>query len=81
MASAFQLLLSYNMKWRAKVGGLPIAILFLEDANSLELPFRDKGIFAALKEMNSDKGLCPEGFTMVFCLEAWCYTPINLARV
>lgn len=41
-----------------------------KDVNSLEVPFKEEEIFAALKEMNGDKGPSMDDFTMASLPEA-----------
>lgn len=47
------------------IEGLVFATLNIEMARSLELPFGEE-VFAALKELNRDKALNPDGFTLLF---------------
>ena len=43
------------MACRAELDGLPFSTLSLEEANSLELPFREDEVFTALNEMDGTR--------------------------
>ena len=71
ISNAFQSWLLDDMAWRAEIDGLPFATLSLEEANSLELPFREDGVFIALNEMDGDITPGSDGFFLAFWQDSW----------
>ena len=71
ISNAFQSWLSDDMAWKAEIDGLPFATLSLEEANSLELPFREDGVFITLNEMDGDKTPGFDGFFLAFWQDSW----------
>ena len=58
-------------EWRANIEGLPFVALTLEEATSLQVPYREEEVFSALREMNGDKALGPNGFSLSFWQDIW----------
>ena len=59
------------MAWRVEIDELPFASLSPEEARRLELPFREEEVFTALNEMDKDKAVGPDGFTLAFWQNSW----------
>ena len=59
------------MAWRAEIDGLPFASLSLKEASRLEPPFREEEVFTALNEMDGDKALGLDGFTLALWQDSW----------
>ncbi|RVW72046.1 Transposon TX1 uncharacterized 149 kDa protein [Vitis vinifera] len=68
---AFQHQLREDPGWRADLEGLQLKSLDLSEAEALEVPFTEEEIFSALMDMNGDKALGPDGFTMAFWQVCW----------
>ena len=66
VSSASKLLLIENLEWRANIDRLLFEALDTIEARSLEAPFREEEIFSTLKEMNGDKALGSNGFSLAF---------------
>ncbi|KAJ9671525.1 hypothetical protein PVL29_025297 [Vitis rotundifolia] len=71
IVNAFQHQLSEEPGWRADIEGLHLQCLNHNEAEALELPFTEEEIHSALMEMNGDKALGPDGFTMAFWQFCW----------
>ena len=71
VSNAFQPFLSDNWEWRAEIDNLSFATLNLEEARRLEVPFREEEVLKALNDMNGDKALGPDGFTIAFWQASW----------
>ncbi|RVW31161.1 putative ribonuclease H protein [Vitis vinifera] len=71
IVNAFQQLLSEEPGWRVDIGGLHLHRLSFQEAENLELPFSEEEIHFALLEMNSDKALGSDGFTVAFWQACW----------
>lgn len=65
VANVFQFHLLESSDCRAGIDGLTFASLTEEEANSLEMPFREK-IYIALKELNGDKAPGLDSFIVSF---------------
>ena len=59
------------MAWRVEIDRLPFATLSLEEAGILEMPFREEEIFTAINEMDGDKALGPDDFSMALWQASW----------
>ena len=71
IVNAFQQLLSEEPGWKADIEGLHLQSLNRNEAEVLELPFTEEEIHYALMEMNGDKALGPDGFTVAFWQSCW----------
>ncbi|RVX19221.1 hypothetical protein CK203_008528 [Vitis vinifera] len=71
IVNAFWHLLSEEPGWRADIEGLYLNHLNSREAEVLELPFTEEEIHSALMEMNGDKALGPDGFTVAFWQACW----------
>ena len=71
IVNAFQHLLSEERGWRADIKGLHLNRLNCHETEVLELPFTEDEIHSALMEMNGDKALGPDGFTVAFWQACW----------
>nr|CAN64368.1 hypothetical protein VITISV_040345 [Vitis vinifera] len=71
IVKAFQHQLREDPGWRADLEGLQLKSLDLSEAEALEVPFTEEEIFSALMDMNGDKALGPDGFTMAFWQVCW----------
>ena len=66
VANAYQQMLSEDSRWKADIGRLQLDQISQQEAENLEIPFSENEIQLALMEMNGDKALGPDGFTMAF---------------
>ncbi|KAL6327158.1 hypothetical protein AAG906_015197 [Vitis piasezkii] len=71
VANAFHQLLLEDSDWKANIEGLHLEHLSIQEAESLELAFYEEKIHFAFMEMNGDKTLGPDGFTMAFWKTCW----------
>ena len=71
IVDAFQQQLLEKPGWRADIEGLHLQHPNHSEAEALELPFTEEEIFLALMEMNGDKALGPDGFTVAFWQSCW----------
>ena len=66
----FKLLLSEPMgEWRPSINGLLLKSLSIENSVKLEEAFTEKEVFEALMDLNRDKALRPDGFSLAFWQE------------
>ena len=70
IANAFQQLLSEDMGWKADIERLQLDQISQQEAE-LEIPFSKTEVHSALMEMNRDKALGPDGFTVAFWQSCW----------
>ena len=66
IADAFQQLLTEDSEWKADIGGLNLNQISQQEAEILELPFSEDEVHSALMDMNGDKALGLDGFTVAF---------------
>ncbi|RVX18307.1 LINE-1 reverse transcriptase-like [Vitis vinifera] len=66
VVNSFQQMLSEDMVWQADIGNIQVGCISQQEAESLEIPFAEIEIHAALMEMNGDKAPGPDGFTVAF---------------
>ena len=66
VANAFQQLLSENSDWKADIEGLHLKQISQQKAELLELLFPESEVLAGLMDMNGDKALGSDGFTVAF---------------
>ena len=71
VVNAFHFFLADELEWRVEIDGLPFEVLNHEEANSLEVPFREEEICGALFDINGDKALGAGGFTLTFWQASW----------
>ena len=71
IVNAFQHQLLEEPGWRAGIEGLHLQCLNHSEAEALEMPFTEEEIFLALMEMNGDKALGLDGFTVAFWQSCW----------
>ncbi|WJZ96460.1 hypothetical protein VitviT2T_015146 [Vitis vinifera] len=71
VVNAFQQQFSESSGWRADIGSLHFNQICLQEAEMLELPFTEGEVQAALMEMNGDKALGPDGFSLFFWQRCW----------
>ena len=71
IVNAFQVLLIDPENWRAKLEGLDFTKLEEREARSLELPFIEDEVWAALDELNGEKAPSPDGFIVAFWQFSW----------
>ena len=71
IVSAFQQLLWEEPGWRADIEGLHLNRLNSREVDVLEMPFTKEEIYIALMDMNGDKALGPDGFTVAFWQSSW----------
>ncbi|RVW97660.1 Exocyst complex component SEC8 [Vitis vinifera] len=71
VVNAFQQLLLEEQGWRVDIEGLHLHRLNFQEAENLEVPFSEEEIHSALLELNGDKALGPDGFTVGFWQACW----------
>ncbi|RVW52812.1 LINE-1 reverse transcriptase-like [Vitis vinifera] len=74
VVNSFQQMLSEDMVWQADIGNIQVGCISQQEAESLEIPFAEIEIHAALMEMNGDKAPGPDGFTVAFWQNAWDFS-------
>ena len=71
IVNAFQSLLIDPGDWRANMEGLIFLKLEDQEAVRLEKPFTEDEVFFALHELNWEKALGPDGYTVSFWQFSW----------
>ncbi|RVX22754.1 hypothetical protein CK203_008374 [Vitis vinifera] len=66
IVDAFKQLLTEDSEWKADIGGLNLNQISQQEAEILELPFSEDEVHSALMDMNGDKALGLDGFTVAF---------------
>ncbi|RVW18513.1 hypothetical protein CK203_102885 [Vitis vinifera] len=64
-------LLSEDTGWKVDIGRLQLDQISQQEAENLESLFTEDEVHAALMEMNGDKALGPDDFTMAFWQSCW----------
>ena len=64
-------MLTEDSEWKADIGGLNLNQISQQEADTLELPFMEDEVHSALMDMNGDKALGLDGFTMAFWQCCW----------
>ena len=68
---AFQLQFTDPGSWHPSILGIKFATLERFEAANLEGIFTEEEVLVALKDLNGDKALGPDGFTVVFWQSSW----------
>ena len=63
---AFKRVLTDMGEWRASLDGLSFPKIKEEKAPRLEIPFTEEEVFTALNDLNGDKALRSDYFTIAF---------------
>ena len=71
IVGAFKSLLTDTGEWKANIDGLTFQSINEDDASKMENPFTVEEVFIALSNLNGDKALGPDGFTMAFWQFSW----------
>ena len=71
IVNAYQQMLSEDLGWKADIGRLQLDQISQQEAENLEIHFSEAEVHSALIEMNIDKALGPDGFTMAFWQSCW----------
>ena len=71
IVEAFENLLSEPGDWRASLMNLSFSRIIEVETASLEEPFTEEEVKAALTELNGDKAPDPDGFTTAFWQHCW----------
>ena len=71
IANAFHQLLSEDTGWKVDIGRLQLDQISQQEAENLESLFTEDEVHTALMEMNGDKALGPDDFTMAFWQSCW----------
>ena len=58
-------------QWHPSVMDMRFIVLHCQDAGKLEEPFREEELFIALSELNGDKALGPDDFSLAFWQHRW----------
>ena len=66
IVGAFKSLLTDTGEWRANIDGLTFQSINKDEASKIENPFTIEEVFTTLSNLNRDKALSSDGFTMVF---------------
>ena len=78
---AFKALLSDTEEWRVSLDGLPFPRISEEEAPRHELTFIVNEVFAALSDLNGDKALSPDGYTIAFWQFNWNIVRDDIMRM
>ena len=81
IVNAFQVLLIDLENWRAKLEGLDFTKLDEREVMSLELPFIEEEVWAALDDVNGEKAPSLDGFTSTFWQFSWNTIKNNVMAV
>ena len=71
IVNTFQQLLSEDTGWKADIGRLQLDQISQQEAENMEIPFTEIEVHTTLMEMNGDKALGPNGFTVAFWQNCW----------
>ena len=74
-------MLTDNLSWRAELDGLSFSTLNSNDARNLELPFREEEVFTALNDMEGDKALRLDDFTLAFLQDSWQFVKAEIMEL
>ena len=74
-------MLSEDSRWKADIGRLQLDQISQQEAENLEIPFSKNEIQLALMEMNGDKALGPDGFTMAFWQSCWEFVKVEILEM
>ena len=80
IVQAFKTVLTNTGEWRASLDGLSFPKLN-EEAPRLEMPFTEEDVFTSLSNLNGDKALSPDGFTIAFWQCSWDIVKVNIRRM
>ena len=71
IVNALQSLLVDLRDWRANVEGLTFSKLEVQEVARLEKPLTEEEVFFAFHELNGEKALGPDGYTVAFWQFSW----------
>ena len=71
MVSAFKDLLIDPGDWHPTLEGLNFDRIDVEETTRLEEVFTEEEVFSALSDLNGDKALSPNGFSLSFWQFSW----------
>ena len=71
IAKAFETMLADSSEWRANLVGLNFSRLNALEADNLELQFTEAEMINAPNDLNGDKALGPDGYTVAFWQSNW----------
>ncbi|KAL6311685.1 hypothetical protein AAG906_019039 [Vitis piasezkii] len=74
-------MLSEDSGWKADIGRLQLDQISQQEAENLEIPFSENEIQSALMEMNGDKALGSDGFTMAFWQSCWEFVKVEILEM
>ncbi len=60
-----------NEAWRPDANGLPFEVIGVEEQQVLERRFEKDEILQVIKDLQGDKALRPDGYTMAFFQHCW----------
>ena len=66
IVGTFKGLLSEPRGWRPAFPNIPLEVLGTEDADSLEVRFSEEEVSTAIADLNGEKALGPDGFSIAF---------------
>ena len=78
MVGAFKTLLSKDGDWRQRIDAFSFEVLEEIEARKLEGVFSEDEVFGALSELNGDKSLGSNGFSMAFWHFSWEFVKIEV---
>ena len=71
VVNAYHQMLSEDSDWKTDIRRLQLDQLSEQEVEGLEIPFSEAEVHSALIEMNIDKVLGPDGFTVAFWQSCW----------
>ena len=81
IVEAFKSLLSDTGEWRANLEGLNFQRINEAEAERLETPFTVDELFTALSNLNGDKALGSDGYTLAFWQFSWDIAKDDIIRM
>jgi hypothetical protein len=70
-----------QFSWRPRVDGLSFLSIDADESIWLEREFEEKEVWDVVKDLNGDKVLRPDGFTMAFFQKFWAILKNDLMSV
>ena len=81
IVEAFKSLLSDTGEWRANLEGLNFQRINEAEAERLETPFTVDEVFTTLSNLNGDKALGSDGYTLAFWQFSWDIAKNDIIRM
>ena len=81
IVEAFKSLMSETGEWRASIDGLSFQTINEDEVARRELPFTVDEVFTSLNDLNGDKALGSDGFTMAVRQFSWEIVKEDIMRM